>query len=116
MTRTMTCIVCPLGCQISVTDGEASGYTCPRGKAWAEQEATRPVRTLTTTVMLLGGEYPLLPVRTQQPVPKGKLMDCMDHANSLRVEAPVKAGQVICPDLAGTGVSLIAARTANKRP
>jgi CxxC motif-containing protein len=113
----MICIVCPLGCQISVTEGEARGYTCLRGKALAEQETVRPVRTLTTTVLLLGGEYPLLPVRTQQPVPKSKLLDCMDHANSLRVEAPIEVGQVICSDLAGTGVSLIAARTAEyKRP
>lgn len=112
MTKTLTCIVCPMGCQISVTEGETTGYSCPRGKKWAEQEVARPMRTLTTTVLLIGGEYPLLPVRTQLPVPKSKLMDCLRHANSLRVEAPVEVGQVICPDLAETGVSLIAARTA----
>lgn len=115
MTKTMTCIVCPLGCQISVIDGEARGYSCPRGKAWAVQEATKPMRMLTTTVLLEGGELALLPVRTQGPVPKSKLTDCLRQANRLRVKAPVQAGQVLCPDLAETGVSLIAARTAGKK-
>lgn len=95
MTKTMTCIVCPLGCQISITAGEAKGYTCLRGKNWAVQEAAMPMRVLTTTVLLEGGELALLPVRTQGPVPKSRLMDCLHHANRLRVEAPVQAGQVL---------------------
>jgi CxxC motif-containing protein len=115
MTKTMTCIVCPLGCQISVIDGEAEGYTCPRGKNWALQEAAMPMRILTTTVLLEGGELALLPVRTQGPVPKSKLTDCLRQANRLRVQAPVQAGQVLCRNLGATGVSLIAARTAGKK-
>lgn len=115
MTKTMTCIVCPQGCQISITAGEVKGYSCLRGKNWALQEATMPVRTLTTTVLLEGSELALLPVRTQGPVPKSKLMDCLRHANCLRVQAPVQAGQVLCSNLASTGVSLIAARSAGKK-
>lgn len=115
MIKTMTCIVCPLGCQISVIDGEAEGYTCLRGKNWALQEAAMPMRVLTTTVLLENGELALLPVRTQGPVPKSKLRDCLRQANRLRVQAPVQAGQVICRNLGATGVSLIAARTAGKK-
>jgi CxxC motif-containing protein len=115
MTKTLTCIVCPLGCQISVAAGEAKGYSCIRGKNWAVQETTMPMRVLTTTVLLKNGELALLPVRTQGSVPKSKLMDCLRHANRLRVQAPVQAGQVLCQDLAATGVSLIAARSAGKK-
>lgn len=107
----MTCIVCPMGCRVTVDSGEVSGQSCARGRDWALAEAVNPVRMLTTTVALEDGEVELLPVRTQVPVPKGKLMDCQHHANRLRVKAPVQLGQVICPDLAGTGVKLTAART-----
>jgi CxxC motif-containing protein len=69
------------------------------------------MRILTTTVPLRGGEIVLLPVRTRGPVPKDRLWECLARANSLLVEAPVRVGQVVCPDLAGTGVDLIATRT-----
>ena len=115
MTETMTCIVCPLGCQISVNGGKAQGYGCYRGKKWALQEAALPLRTLTTTVFLEGGELLLLPVRTRDPVPRDKLGACLSKTNRLRVKAPVQVGQVICEDLAETGASLIATRTVGKR-
>lgn len=111
MTKNMTCIICPLGCQVTVTDGTVRGHSCPRGREWALQETISPERTLTTTVALETGELELLPVRTAVPVPKDKLRDCLFHARRLRVKAPVKAGQVVCPDLGGTGVALTATRT-----
>lgn len=111
MTRTMTCIVCPLGCRIELKAGEVSGHTCARGKEWALMEARNPVRTLTTTVALEGGEMGLLPVRTEMPVPKEKLADCIAHANCIKVKAPVRVGQEVCPDLGGTGIRLTAARS-----
>ena len=54
MKRELTCIVCPIGCQLSVTleNGvvtEVIGNTCPRGKQYAIDECTNPVRTITTT-------------------------------------------------------------------
>ncbi len=112
--KTMTCIVCPMGCRLTVDSGEVSGHRCNRGRDWALAEVTNPVRVLTTTVALEGGELELLPVRTLAPVPKAKLRDCLRHANRLRVKAPVRLGQVICPDLAGTGVQLTAARSVAK--
>lgn len=112
--KTMTCIVCPMGCKLTVDSGEISGHRCTRGRDWAQAELANPVRMLTTTVALEAGELELLPVRTQMPVPKAKLMDCLNHVKRLRVKAPVRMGQVICPDLAGTGVKLTAARTVGK--
>lgn len=108
---TLTCIVCPMGCRIMVEAGEARGHACPRGMDWALQEAANPLRTVTSTVALMGGELELLPVRTEFPVPKAKVAACIDHINRLRVRAPVKIGQVICADLGGTGVKLTAARS-----
>ena len=115
MTKTLTCIICPLGCPVTVDGESVEGHTCPRGKDWALQEFNNPLRMLTTTIALEGGVLELLPVRTQVAVPKQKLMECMKHANRLRVKAPVQVGQIICSDLAETGVRLIAARSMAER-
>ena len=50
--RVLTCINCPMGCQVTVTmEGaevlKVEGNTCPRGAKYAETELTFPVRTLT---------------------------------------------------------------------
>ena len=60
MTKKLTCIVCPMGCQLKVElDGKrvvsVEGYTCKRGLAYAETEFTAPMRTLTTTAPVEGG-------------------------------------------------------------
>ncbi|MBQ8440496.1 MAG: DUF1667 domain-containing protein, partial [Clostridia bacterium] len=53
--RELTCIVCPKGCPMKVTlEGKEilniEGFTCPRGKQYAIDECTHPMRTLTSTV------------------------------------------------------------------
>jgi len=111
MSKSLTCIVCPMGCRITVNGEDVKGHGCVRGKDWAVQEFTNPVRILTTTIALEGGELDLLPVRTETYVPRSKLLDCIGHANCLRVKAPVTVGQVICADVAGTGVKMTASRT-----
>lgn len=100
-----------MGCRVTVDGNEVSGHSCGRGRDWALAETVHPVRMLTTTVALVGGELELLPVRTQLPVPKDKLRECQEHANRIQVKAPVVVGQVVCPDLAGTGIPLTASRT-----
>ena len=56
MVRELTCIVCPLGCDLKVELDEnkrvlsVSGNTCPRGKVYAENECVNPRRTVTSTV------------------------------------------------------------------
>ena len=49
--RELTCIQCPIGCQLMVsidgTDVTVSGNRCPRGAAYGEKEVTHPTRTVT---------------------------------------------------------------------
>ena len=111
--RTIICTVCPMGCSMTVkTDGDdivsVEGNECPRGKDFARDEYTCPTRTLTSSVLISGSKEPLLPVRTEKPVPKAKFDECMKDIKSVKVEPPVKMHQVIIHDLAGTGVDLIA--------
>ena len=112
-TRNLICIGCPMGCPMAVTleGGQVSavsGNTCKRGDAYARREVTAPTRVLTTTVGVSGGAAPVVPVRTRGEVPKSRLMDCVRALRDLTVPAPVAAGQVLLPDLCGTGAALVA--------
>ena len=84
MIRELTCIVCPKGCQLKVElDGKkvvnVEGYTCKRGLAYAESECVAPMRTLTTTAPVEGGG--VVPGKTNKPVPKELLFECMAEVN-----------------------------------
>ena len=49
--------------------------------------------------------------KTRTPIPKEKIFDCMAALGNLQLNAPVHMGDVICPDVRGTGVDVIATRT-----
>lgn len=110
------CISCPLGCPLRVETGgrgevtAVTGNTCPRGDAYARREATAPMRTVTTTVRVLGGTGPVISVRTQGQVPKEKIFAVMEAARRCAVKAPVSLGDVLLEDAGGTGVALVATK------
>lgn len=113
--RELTCICCPRGCMITVvTDGknigEVNGYTCRKGKEYAEKEVISPVRTVTSTVRVLGGERPLTSVKTKTGIPKDRILACMQQINGIVAEAPVRIGDVLLEDVAGTGVPIVATK------
>ncbi len=114
MERDLTCIGCPLGCALHVSgEGDVltvTGNTCPRGAAYARTECTAPVRRFTGTVALTGGVLPVVSVKTREDVPKGSIFAVAEAVKTLRVEAPVAIGDVICEDIAGTGVALVVAK------
>ncbi len=107
-----TCIVCPNGCDLTVTqrDGAVTvtGAGCPRGVAFGEREVTAPTRSLTTTVATTLPMCPVLPVKTAGELPKGALMRAMTEINSFKLTWPARRGDVLIDDLLGTGVALVA--------
>lgn len=114
MVRDLTCIVCPKGCQLKIVieDGkilEISGQTCPRGKTYAENECTHPMRTITSTARTETGE--VIPVKTSTTVPKELMFDCMAEINRAVVKLPARIGDVVIENLLGTGADVIV--TAN---
>ena len=118
--KTLTCIVCPMGCQLEVTTDEngkvtdITGNTCKRGYDYAMSEFTDPRRTLTTTVRITGSDNDkFLPVRTSSPIPKPKLFEAMEKVNTLTASAPIKVGDVICADFIEPGIKLIACKSVN---
>lgn len=117
--KDITCIGCPMGCQVTVelddgVIGTISGNTCPRGSEYAAKEITSPERIVTSTVEVLGGLIRVAPVKTAGNIPKDKIFDCMACVHGIRLDAPVKAGEIVYQNIAGTGVNLIATRTVDK--
>lgn len=116
MMQELTCIGCPMGCALKVENrnGElaVSGNHCKRGEKYAIDEITAPKRMVTSTVKLLGGKIARLSVRTQTEIPKDKIFDCMEEIRSVCVQSPVKIGDVLLENCAGTGVALIATKNA----
>lgn len=107
MKRELTCICCPLGCRLTAElDGgnilKISGYTCKRGKEYAETECTNPVRTVTSTVMDKNGRP--IPVKTDRAIPKEHIFDCMKLLNAAVIENPVEIGDVILTDVFGSNI------------
>ncbi len=111
--KQLTCIVCPVGCQMTVTmDGDRimsiTGNTCKRGESYARIEMTDPRRTLTTTVRVRGGGRPVVAVKSREAIPKDMMMACMRALDTVCTDAPVHIGAVIVKDILGTGVDIIA--------
>lgn len=116
MKKEIICTVCPRGCHVMVEgEGEqilnVEGYSCKRGLEYASAEFAHPVRILTTTVKMNGTGSDLLPVRSNKPVPREKLMACMDVIRGIEVQLPVKRYDVIVADICGTGADIVATKT-----
>ncbi len=117
----LTCIGCPLGCRIEVMMNDkggielVTGNSCHRGDIYARKEVTAPTRIVTSSVRVYGsreGER-MVPVKTAADVPKGKIMDVIRDLAGVSVPCPVRIGDVLIRDIAGTGVDMIATKNVD---
>ena len=110
----LICIGCPMGCLMTAAaqNGElfVQGNTCPRGAEYAKKELTNPCRMITSSIPVRNGQAVRVSVKTKGEVPKGKIMECMRAIHDLSTEAPIEIGDVVCANLAGTGVDLVATK------
>ena len=111
----ITCICCPVGCVLRAdVDGMevrgVSGNGCKRGAEYAAQECVSPVRVVTASVPVLGGSLGRVSVKTASPVAKDRMFAVMEALRGLQAQAPVKIGDVLCKNIAGSGADLIATR------
>ena len=118
-TVNMTCIGCPLGCSLTAEmDGSevtrVTGNNCGVGDKYARKELTNPTRIVTSTITVTGGDLSAVSVKTASDIPKAKMFDCIRALKGLIVQAPVSMGQVILPDVCGTGVPVIATKAIAK--
>ena len=118
-TLQFNCTTCPSECLLTVeVERDANGHvaevrsvtgnSCPRGDKFAHQELTCPMRVLTTTVAVSGGDEALLPVRTAEAIPLALHAQAMAIIRGLVVEAPIHMGDVVLENLLDTNISLVA--------
>lgn len=118
-TLQFNCTTCPSECLLTVeVERDATGAVvevhsvtgnnCPRGDTFAHQELTCPMRVLTTTVAVSGGNEALLPVRTAEAIPLELHTQAMALIRGLVVNAPIRMGDVVLENLLNTNMDLIA--------
>ena len=124
-TLKFNCTTCPSECLLTVgverdADGNVAavrfvtGNSCPRGDKFAHQELTCPMRVLTTTVAISGGDEALLPVRTAEAIPLELHAQAMALIRGLVINAPIHMGDVILPNLLDTNINLVASIDINR--
>lgn len=110
--RNLTCIMCPLGCQLTVTiDGDnitVTGNNCKRGEVFGKEEVTSPMRIVTSSVKTEKG---VRACKTTKPVPKSMIFDVMKEIEKLRLKS-AKFGEVVIKNVLNTGADIVI--TANE--
>lgn len=123
-TLQFNCTTCPSECLLTVeverdVNGSVAaihsvtGNRCPRGDKFAHQELTCPMRVLTTTVAVSGGDEALPPVRTAEAIPLALHAQAMNLLRGAVVDAPIRMGDIVLPNLLNTGIDLIASMDIN---
>lgn len=110
--RELTCIMCPMGCHLTVeNDGRniiVSGNGCNRGVVFAKEEISNPKRIVTTSVKT---EQGVKSCKTTVAVPKDMIFDVVKEIEKLRLKK-VKFGQIIIKNVLNTGADVVV--TANE--
>lgn len=118
-TLQFNCTTCPSECLLTVeverdANGavaevrSVTGNNCPRGDKFAHQELTCPMRVLTTTAAVSGGDEGLLPVHTAEAIPLALHAQAIDLIRGLVVNAPIRMVDVVLENLLDTNINLIA--------
>jgi CxxC motif-containing protein len=115
----LICISCPKGCSVNVThEGETitdiSGTGCKRGEDYVKKELTDPRRMVASTVRVISGLHPLVPVYTQAPLPKPRIHELLRELRKIEVQAPVEIDQIILENALGEGINVVASRNMPK--
>lgn len=117
MIKDLICISCPMGChlKVDVENKTVEGNACKRGEVYGINEITNPVRVITSTVKVINGELPVVPVKTKEPVPKDMNFKVMEVLKGVQVEAPIKVGDIIVKNILETGIDIVATRNIRKK-
>lgn len=118
MIKNLTCIECPKGCRLTIEVdatgkvSKVSGQQCSKGETYGTAEIENPVRILTASVLAQGLALKMIPVRTDRPIPKEQVFDAMTAIKKMKVNKPVKSGEIVSENFLNLRVNLIATRAA----
>ena len=105
----LTCIMCPLGCEINVqaqkdNNFKITGNSCVRGENYAKNEMTNPMRSISSLVRV--GDR-VVPVKTSGLVPKSQIQNVLGEIGKIHLKKSPKIGTVIIKNVLGLGVDVI---------
>jgi len=120
MKKEFICIVCPNSCRITAEYNEQvikhiEGAQCKKGEEFIKNEIQNPLRTFVGSVKCSNGDYRLVSVKTNKPIPKKYMKQIAQKTHKLVVEAPVEIGQVIFSDVLGQHADLVATRKVREK-
>ena len=109
--KILTCINCPVGCEINVLSDESgfkiTEYGCKIGLEYAKDEISDPRRIITSIIFT--GKTPLS-VKSDKGIKKDLIFPCLREIHSVRLSGDVKAGDVIIKNILGSGANIIATK------
>lgn len=115
MNDKLTCIMCPIGCELDVcgseNDLQVTGNKCEKGLDFAREEVLAPKRNLATSVPINGRRFKMLSVRLSDRVPRSQLFDVLQEIARLRPAPPVKRGEILIENVLDLEANVIATRS-----
>ena len=118
MEKELTCIRCPIGCQLKVLIEKdqisVTGNTCSRGKEYGIKEVTNPTRVVTSSIRIDDGMFPIVSVKTNKDIPKDMVFPAMEEIHHTSVSAPVHIGDILISNVANTGSDIVATRNVER--
>lgn len=115
--KELTCIGCPMGCQLTVEFDDnnkkvlnISGNNCKIGERYASKELTNPTRIVTSSIRVTNGNLAMVSIKTESDIPKGKIFEIMKEIHNTTVQSPIKIGDVLIRNVAGTNVNIVATK------
>lgn len=113
--REYICIICPKGCILKVDENnKVTGYDCPKGLDYINNELLNPKRILTTTIKTTNKNNPRLPVKTNFPIDKSLLFQVREVISNTKIDKPYKTGDVIIKNILNLDVDIIATKDFNE--
>lgn len=119
-TRALTCIGCPMGCELQVEIDNlevvsVTGNQCNIGVTYAKKEVISPTRIITTVLPVVNGKELMVSVKTSKDIPKDMIFSCMKSLKGYTVHAPIHIGDVLLKGICGTDVDIIATKEVLKK-
>ena len=111
--KEMICILCPVGCHLTIdieNNYKVTGNSCPKGEIYGKEELIAPKRVVTSIIRVEGGIHHMVPVKTDKPIPKELIFDCMNLLKNIKIKSPRKVGDVILENILGTDSNIVLTR------
>jgi len=107
----ITCINCPVGCEMDVASDERgikiTGHGCKIGLSYAKDEIDDPKRVITTIIYT--GKIPLS-VKSDRGIGKNLIFPCLEEIYRVKLCKNVRAGDVIIENILGSGANIVATK------